>query len=94
MVRPYESGNGRKRKIAGRGCTWLGLSPDELDTKDCFVFAKNDPEKKLHWSEILGPLESVTGIGASKVFTSPNFFIIYVEVEVDLETGKAEIIKT
>lgn len=84
-----------KKQLLERGAVILELKPEEVDTKDGFVFSKANPEQTIPWVAIIGPFDCITGQGAHKeTFTAPNFYAIFVEVEVDLETGKADVVKT
>ncbi|MCL2164507.1 MAG: xanthine dehydrogenase family protein molybdopterin-binding subunit [Oscillospiraceae bacterium] len=84
-----------KRKLLERAAQKFNVAIDEVDTADGFVFRKDSPENKLPWAAFIGAMESLTGLGRfEEDFHSPNFYLIMVEVEVDLETGLADIIRT
>lgn len=83
-----------KKKLLEMAAPVMGAAPEELDTIDCFVFVKENPEKRMPWIEIIPHVGSVTGLGTFHAdYTTPNCFIIFTEVEVDLETGQAKILK-
>jgi len=82
-----------KRQLLERGANAFGVPVDAVDTEDGFIFLKELPEKRMPWIAVLSPMESIVGKGVFKEnFQSPNFFIMFVEVEIDLETGQADII--
>lgn len=84
-----------KKQLLERGAAILGLKPEEVDTKDGVVFNKANPEQVIPWVAIINPFDSITGIGVHKeTFNNPNFYATFVEVEVDLDTGKADVVKT
>ncbi len=71
----------------------LDAKPQELDTEDGFVFVKDDPDRKLHWSK-MGYDRSITGFGVFEPdFTLSNCMISFVEVEVNMETGQTRLLK-
>ncbi|HPP06104.1 MAG TPA: xanthine dehydrogenase family protein molybdopterin-binding subunit [Syntrophorhabdaceae bacterium] len=71
----------------------LGVTPDELDTKDGIIFVKNDPKKSLSW-RIIGNDRTILGFGRFEPdFTMCNCMMTFVEVEVDTETGKVDIVR-
>lgn len=68
---------------------------ETLHTKDGVIWSDSKPERKIPWLALLTPYGSVTGVGVfpRDDFSSPNFFINFVELEVDTETGLVEIKK-
>lgn len=71
----------------------LGVNPEELDTKDGIIFVKKEPDKKLSW-RIIGNDRTILGFGRFEPdFTMCNCMMTFVEVEVDTDTGKVEIIR-
>ena len=60
---------------------------------DGMVFLKNSPEKKIPWMEISGPFTTFTGSAALILTTAiTNFMIHFIEVDVDIETGKVDLV--
>jgi CO/xanthine dehydrogenase Mo-binding subunit len=81
-----------REKLLQAAATRLDAEPDTLTTEDGKVFPKNRTEKKLSWSRILGITGTVTGMGRFEHdFTLANFLALFVEVEVDTETGKVDV---
>lgn len=82
-----------RKKLLDQLALGLKANPDDLDTEDGFVFAKGNPDKKIPWSE-MGYDRTITGFGVFEPdFTLVNCVINFVEVEVDLETGKTTLIR-
>jgi CO/xanthine dehydrogenase Mo-binding subunit len=70
----------------------LNAVPEELDTVDGMVFARSNPEKKIPWRTI-GADRTVTGLGRFEAdYTMSNCMTTFVEVEVDTETGKVDLV--
>jgi len=69
-------------------------NPEDLDTEDGYVYVIKDPEnRRWNWSEIMPKATTLTGKGRYyENFEVPNFCILFVEVEVDLETGAVKLI--
>lgn len=71
----------------------LNVNPDDLDTKDGVVFPKNNPEKKIKWKDI-GSDRTILGYGRFEPdFTLTNIMMTFVEVEVDTDTGKVDLLR-
>ena len=82
-----------KQELLERGAQVMGVPADAVDTEDGFVYLKEAPEKRIPWIAFLSPVKSIIAKGTfTENYQSPNFFIMLVEVEVDLETGKADIV--
>lgn len=76
-------------KLFEKAAPRLKADPADLTTRDGRVFSRTDPEKAVSWSSILGPMETVTGLGHYAAdYSIPNFLIQFVQVTVDLETGQ------
>ena len=70
----------------------LQAEPEDLDTVDGMIFVKNNPDKKIPWRAI-GPDRTVTGLGRFEAdYTMSNCMMTFVEVEVDTETGKVDLV--
>ena len=71
-----------------------GIDIDALDTADGFIFVKDAPEKRMPWIAAFdGPELTIIGHGVHlNTFAKPNFVIYFVEVEVDTETGRVNIL--
>lgn len=77
-----------KKKLFEEFAKVFECQPEDLDTKDLMVFRKDDPENAKHWSEVIHFYYSITGEGCHVGhFNSNACVMLFVEVEVDLETG-------
>jgi xanthine dehydrogenase molybdenum-binding subunit len=64
----------------------------ELDTMDGKISVKGSPETAVPWNRIMGIMQTCTGFGRFKPdYSVPNFLALFVEVEVDTETGKVDL---
>jgi len=87
-----------KQKLLMMAAPKLGVNPEELDTEDGIIYVKKDPEKRLRWldamsSSMMGH-DTITGIGAFKSnYSLSNFFMTFVEVEVDVELGETKLLR-
>ncbi len=82
-----------KRQLLEMAAPKLGVSPDELDTADGVIFVKNNPEKTMKW-RAMGNDRTILGYGRFEPdFTMCNCMMSFVEVEVDTETGKVDLIR-
>ncbi len=71
----------------------LGVTADKLDTEDGIVFVKAEPNRRIPWRRAIGIQGTVTGPGRfDEDFTLCNFLMTFVEVEIDTETGKLDLI--
>jgi CO/xanthine dehydrogenase Mo-binding subunit len=72
----------------------LEASPEELETVDGMIFVKDNPEKRVPWRAVLGFHRTCLGYGRFEPdYTVPNFMMVFVEVEVDMETGKIDVVR-
>ncbi|HEX2965327.1 MAG TPA: xanthine dehydrogenase family protein molybdopterin-binding subunit [Syntrophorhabdaceae bacterium] len=82
-----------RRQLLEMAAPKLGVSPDELDTADGVIFVKNDPDKRMKWHG-MGNDKTILGYGRFEPdFTMCNCMMCFVEVEVDTETGKVDLIR-
>lgn len=82
-----------KKKLLEHASKFMNVPADKLDTESNFVYEIDNPEHRMAWMEMMSPLESFTGFGRyNEDFSTPNFFFIFVEVEVDLETGEVRLV--
>ena len=82
-----------KRQILELGSRKLGVPPEELDTAEGIVFVKNNPERNMKW-RAMGNDKTILGYGRFEPdFTMCNCMMCFVEVEVDTETGKVDLIR-
>lgn len=72
---------------------YLRVPPDTMELVDYGVRAIHRPDKFVTWKQLLPKELSVTGYGKHvETFGSPSCCIVFLEVEVDLETGKVDVI--
>ncbi|OGR15375.1 MAG: adhesin [Desulfobacula sp. GWF2_41_7] len=82
------------KQLFGRAAPMLGVQSQDLETRDARIFVKGKPEQALTWSKAIGIMRSVTGYGEFKAdYSVPNFLILFVEVEVDTDTGGIKLKK-
>ena len=68
------------------------VSPEQVRTKDGWLWAENRPDQKVPWAEAIHYGTSVNGYGKWMTnYSTPNFCINLVEVEVDTETGNVKL---
>lgn len=83
-----------KRQLLERMAWKFKVPPEDLDTKDGMVYVQGNPETKLPWIAGMGYERTCLGRGHFEPdFTLPNFMMTFTEVEVDLETGKVDLIR-
>jgi xanthine dehydrogenase molybdenum-binding subunit len=83
-----------KRKLLERAAPILKTNPEDLETEDGKVFAKGKPEVRIPWVAVMGFDYTCIGHGRFEPdFAVPNFLMIFVEVQVDIETGKIEVLR-
>jgi CO/xanthine dehydrogenase Mo-binding subunit len=84
---------GARRQLLELAAPKLNTSPDRLDTADGFIFLKNDPKKGIKWN-VMGNDRTLLGYGRFEPdHTMCNCMMSFVEVEVDTETGKVDLIR-
>jgi CO/xanthine dehydrogenase Mo-binding subunit len=72
----------------------LKAAPDEIDSEDGMVFVKGKKDKSMPWRSIIGLMQTCTGFGRFEPdYSVPNFIAMFVEVEVDTETGKLDLLR-
>jgi len=72
----------------------LGVTSEDLDTEDGMIFSRKNPDRKISWSAVMGPDRTITGFGRFEPdYTLTNCMMSFVEVEVDTETGKVDLIR-
>jgi CO/xanthine dehydrogenase Mo-binding subunit len=72
------------------------VPPEALEFKDGFITIKGkaDMEPIPIIAAMVDPFSTITGFGEYREdFTTPNFFLNFVEVEVDLDTGYADVVE-
>ncbi|MEJ2097683.1 MAG: molybdopterin-dependent oxidoreductase [Deltaproteobacteria bacterium] len=82
-----------KQKLFEMAAPKLGASPEKLATKDCRIYIKDTPDVSVTWKKAIGLMQTCTGAGRFEWdFSVPNFLMLFTEVEVDLETGKIDLL--
>lgn len=82
-----------RRQLLEMAAPLLAAPPEELETADGMIFARGNPEKRIPW-RALGHERTILGYGRfDPDFTLANCMTTFVEVEVDSETGKVDLVK-
>jgi xanthine dehydrogenase molybdenum-binding subunit len=82
-----------KRKLLELAAPKLGTDPTFLDTADGVIFVKGKPEKGIKW-RFMGNDRTLLGYGRFESdFTMCNCLMSFVEIEVDVETGKLKLLR-
>lgn len=83
-----------KAKLFARAEERLGISADDCDFKDGFVFRKSNPSEKYPlFPYLMGKVDGITGCGHfGGVNNSTIFHLQFVEIEVDTKMGTFEVI--
>jgi CO/xanthine dehydrogenase Mo-binding subunit len=82
-----------KKKLFERCAPMLKANPEDLETGDGWVYRREKPEARIPWRAGMGVDRTLLGYGRFEPdFTVPNFMMLLVEVEVDVETGKVELV--
>jgi CO/xanthine dehydrogenase Mo-binding subunit len=83
-----------KQDLLKRAAPLLEATPEELETTDGKVYVKERSSRSLSWSKVIGIARTCTGFGRFEPdFSMPNFIMLFVEVEVDVETGKVDLVQ-
>ena len=83
-----------RKKLLEIAAPKLNALPEDLDTENGRVFVKSRPEAAISWSRTMSVAATCMGTGRFRPdFSVPNFMMTYVEVEVDTETGKVDVIQ-
>ena len=82
-----------KRQLFELVAPRLNAKAEELETVDGVIFVKGEPERSVKWGAI-GYDRTITGYGRfDPDFTLANCMTTFVEVEVDTETGKVDLLR-
>jgi CO/xanthine dehydrogenase Mo-binding subunit len=82
-----------KRQLLEMAAPKLGADPKDLDTSDGVVFVKGHRDKGIKW-RVMGNDRTILGYGRFEPdFTMCNIMLTFVEVEVDIETGKVSLVR-
>jgi xanthine dehydrogenase molybdenum-binding subunit len=83
-----------RQKLLECAAIKLDAKIEALDTRDGIVFIKQNPAKKISWEAALGTQRACQGFGRFDAdFTFTNCLMTFVEVEIDMETGKTSLIE-
>jgi CO/xanthine dehydrogenase Mo-binding subunit/aerobic-type carbon monoxide dehydrogenase small subunit (CoxS/CutS family) len=81
-----------KRKLFDLMAPMLQAPPEALDTEAGFVFVKSDPERRKSW-KAMSVDRTIMGFGRFEPdYSLSNCMMSFVEVEVDTETGKVDLV--
>ena len=94
----YEAAQDIVRQMVQRAARIWDVSPDDVQYSDAVLTDKSDPELKLSFKQLAGMLNSTGGpiVGSGQVDprgVGGAFATHIVDVEVDPETGKVEILR-
>jgi len=81
-----------RRKLLEKAALMLSLKIEDLETEDGMIYVREKPETRIPWIKVMDTFSTFTGYGHYEPdFSMSNFAMIFVEVEVDVETGKVEL---
>jgi CO/xanthine dehydrogenase Mo-binding subunit/aerobic-type carbon monoxide dehydrogenase small subunit (CoxS/CutS family) len=100
--------NDLRQKLFAAAAEELGVSADQLDTKDFIVFVKDNPAKSVPAVHLLEHGVDLTGFGEFKIdldlldpvtgqgtlYAVSTYGATALEVEVNTDTGKVEVLNT
>jgi CO/xanthine dehydrogenase Mo-binding subunit len=94
----YEAGRDVKRQMIERAAKIWDVSADDVGLSDGVFAHKSDPELRLRFADLAGMLNSTGGPIVGRANLNPTgvgaaFAVHIVDVEVDPETGKVEILR-
>jgi len=84
-----------KKNLLELASKLMHIPSEELDTENYMIFVKKNPEMRIPWIAAFGtPEKTVTGMGYyEQNFDKCNFAIYFAEVEVNLDTGQAKLVR-
>ena len=72
---------------------YLEVPPEAMELADYGVITKARPGKHVTWKKLIPPDLTLTGYGRHiENFSTPNFFMVFLEVEVDTENGQVKVL--
>jgi len=94
----YEAATDIKRQLIERASKIWETTIEEVDYESGMLYHKADPEQKMSFKELAGKLLSTGGPITSQAAVNPRgagpaFATMIVDVEVDPETGKTQILR-
>ena len=89
-----EAAEDAKRKLFELAASILGAKPEDLETKDGWIYVRGNEEKTIPWIGAMGERRTCIGQGCFEPgHFFVNFIMMFAEVEVDVETGKTELLR-
>lgn len=89
-----EAAEDAKRKLFELAAPLLHGEPEDLETEDGKIFSKGRTDRAISWSRTLGLMQTCMGFGRFEPdYSLPNFLILFMEVAVDMDTGKIDLLK-
>jgi CO/xanthine dehydrogenase Mo-binding subunit len=83
-----------RQKLLEIAAPKFNAKAEDLDTADGKIFVKGEPGKSIKWKQLLGTERTIFGYGRFEGdFTLSNCMMAFTEVEVDIETGKVDLIR-
>lgn len=83
-----------RQKLFEMAAPILKVEPQDLDSEDGMVFVVGESEKGIPWRKVIGLMQTCTGFGRFEPdYSVPNFIAMFVEVQVDTETGKLDLLR-
>jgi len=83
-----------RRQLFDLAAPVLDADPGTLETKDGLIFVKGKPEKSIPWRAAMGVTRTIFGYGRHEPdYSLCNMLMSFVEVEVDTETGKVDLLQ-
>ena len=89
-----EAAEDAKRQLFDLAAPKLGVNPDDLETEEGLIYVRGREEKKIPWIKLMDYDRTIMGRGRfEQDYTLPNFLMVFTEVEVDMETGKVDLLR-
>ena len=81
-----------KKRLFELAAPLLEAPLEDLETEDGKVFVKSRPGISISWSRAIGIMQTCMGLGRFEPdYSMPNFLALFMEVEVDTETGRIDL---
>lgn len=82
-----------KQKLFELAIPYLEVQPEAMQLENYGVVTKSRPGHFVSWKKLIPQNLTLTGYGQhTENFSTPNFFMVFLEVEVDKETGQTKVI--
>ena len=94
----YNAAKDIQEQMKERAAIHWEISKEDVETDEGDFVSKSDPEKRLSFTELAGLLDSTGGPVMGRATVKPSgqggaFAIMIVDVEVDADTGKVEVLR-